>query len=229
MTRAWPVVSVTCHSVCIMRSRAGLPNDSLLHTLVTAQRPPLSRARDTQPGITLTRLKTSSRSSQAPEIYLRRGRLRRAVWLHLSKQWSFTGYLSSPRALSSYFTLSSPIPHCLKIGVKIPRLSSLDQQHNYLLRSPSSGRSRWGQYRPIRGQQCPGLTNQRPCIATCWHGPHLFLFISISSPSSITEECCSVLCRFIAAHYYIQMIPSLTLWRLDNNTVIIFTIHWIIH
>ena len=151
--------------------------------------------------------------AQAPEIYVLCG----DSALHLSKQRSFTSCLFSPRAPHS-----SPIsrsPHCLEIGVKIPRLSPLDQQHNYL----RCRHQRMSQQSANQRPALADLTNQRLCMAACWHGPHLFLFISISSPSSITEECCSVLCRFIGEHYYIQMIPSLTLWMLDNNTVIMFT------
>ena len=79
--------------------------------------------------------------------------------LHLSKQWSFTGYLFSVRApLSSNFTLSSSLS--LEIGVKIPRLSPLDHQHTYLSPisilpgevSTSQSEASIAQIWPIRGQ-----------------------------------------------------------------------------
>ena len=215
MTWAWPLVSVTCHNA----SLCSLPNDSLLHTLVTAQRPHCHEHASPNTGITLTQTQNKQQKLKPGDLSSQR-ETPPAVCLHLSKQWSFTGYLFSPRAPLMFHPLilnsslsrdrseNSQVIFSRSATQLSPPISILRQQQ---VRSASANQ------RPV----LPALTNQRPGIAVCWHGPHLFLFISISSPSSITEECCSVLFRFIAAHYYIQMIPSLTLWMLDNNTVII--------
>ena len=95
--------------------------------------------------------------AQAPEIYVLCG----DSALHLSKQRSFTSCLFSPRAPHS-----SPIsrsPHCLEIGVKIPRLSPLDQQHNYL----RCRHQRMSQQSANQRPALADLTNQRLCMAAC--------------------------------------------------------------
>ena len=89
----WSVSRVTCDNA----SLCSLPNDSLLHTLVTAQRPHCHEHASPSPGITLTQTQNKQQKLKPGDLSSQR-EAPAAVCLHLSKQWSFTGYLFSPRA-----------------------------------------------------------------------------------------------------------------------------------